>query len=76
MASPNGTDKNARSPFLVGEHWSAKNDVTLFAGDCRELLARLPARSVQLVVTSPPYNIGKTYERQVSLPTTCSANAK
>lgn len=68
MASRNGTDKNARSPFLVGEHWSAKNDVTLFAGDCRELLARLPARSVQLVVTSPPYNIGKTYERRVSLP--------
>lgn len=29
--------------------------VTLFAGDCREILASLPAESVDSVVTSPPY---------------------
>ena len=26
-------------------------------GDCLELMARMPAKSVDLVVTSPPYNI-------------------
>lgn len=30
-------------------------------GDCRELLKAVPDESVRLVVTSPPYNIGKPY---------------
>jgi len=34
---------------------------TLCVGDCRELLAEVPSESVQLTVTSPPYNIGKDY---------------
>lgn len=32
-------------------------------GDCRELLREVPDESVRLVVTSPPYNIGKPYGR-------------
>lgn len=51
----------------IGDAWDHYNDATLFAGDCRELLAQLPSESAQLVVTSPPYNIGKSYERRVSL---------
>ncbi len=38
--------------------------VTLFHGDCLELLKDLPSGTVQLVVTSPPYNLGKPYERK------------
>ena len=30
-------------------------------GDCRDLLKEIPNESVRLVVTSPPYNIGKPY---------------
>lgn len=30
-------------------------------GDCRELLKKIPDNSVNLVITSPPYNIGKPY---------------
>jgi len=45
--------------------------VTLYHGDCRELLAQLtdhlPESSCQLIVTSPPYNIGKRYERRRDL---------
>lgn len=33
-------------------------------GDCRELLASMPDKSVKLVVTSPPYNLGKEYEKK------------
>ena len=51
----------------IGPAWDAENDVTLFTGDCRELLQQLPDHSAQLVVTSPPYNIGKSYEQRVSL---------
>lgn len=32
-------------------------------GDCREVLKTIPDKSVNLVVTSPPYNIGKPYGR-------------
>lgn len=38
--------------------------VTLYGGDCRELLSQIPPQSAQLIVTSPPYNIGKNYERK------------
>lgn len=30
-------------------------------GDCRELLGRVADESIQLTITSPPYNIGKQY---------------
>lgn len=38
------------------------NRVTLFNGDCSDLLKRLPDEKVDLIVTSPPYCIGKAYE--------------
>jgi adenine-specific DNA-methyltransferase len=40
-------------------------DAVLHHGDCLHLLAGLPNGVVRLVVTSPPYNIGKRYERRV-----------
>lgn len=36
-------------------------------GDCRDLLNSLPDESVDLVVTSPPYNVGKEYEKKTHL---------
>lgn len=36
-------------------------------GDAGELLMTIPDRSVDLVVCSPPYNIGKIYEREKRL---------
>jgi adenine-specific DNA-methyltransferase len=39
-----------------------ENRITLYLGDCLDFLATLPDGSVQLVITSPPYNIGKEYE--------------
>ncbi len=62
------------SPLFAKSHglristtWDSENDVTLFTGDCRDFLRQLPDHSAQLIVTSPPYNIGKSYERRVSL---------
>lgn len=45
--------------LTLSDHWDDTNDVTLFTGDCRNMLEELPAESAQLIVTSPPYNIGK-----------------
>lgn len=37
-----------------------QSGVTIYHGDCREILPMLPAESVDLVFTSPPYNLGNT----------------
>lgn len=42
-------------------------DFVLFEGDSKNLLAQIPDGFVKLVVTSPPYNIGKTYEKKLHL---------
>lgn len=42
-------------------------DVVLFEGDCLDLMHAMPDKSVQLVVTSPPYNLGKPYEDRLEL---------
>lgn len=45
-----------------------KRDTEVFSdvlvGDCLDILPTLASESVELVVTSPPYNIGKEYERR------------
>lgn len=49
------------------ESYSPEANVTLYYGDCRDLLRQIPPASAQLIVTSPPYNIGKKYERKKAL---------
>src|ERR1700730_1650411 len=39
----------------------------LFRGDCMELIRRMPDNSVDLTIASPPYCLGKVYERERSL---------
>jgi adenine-specific DNA-methyltransferase len=48
--------------FLAADSYDPGNDATLHHGDCLKLLADLPPKSARLVVTSPPYNVGKKYE--------------
>lgn len=42
-------------------------DFVLFEGDCLDLLPQIPDGFVKLVVTSPPYNLGKPYENRLDL---------
>jgi len=42
-------------------------DLVLFEGSCLDLLGQIPDGFVKLVVTSPPYNLGKPYERRLEL---------
>jgi adenine-specific DNA-methyltransferase len=46
----------------IAAGWDPQADVSLHEGDTLELLGRMPDECVQLVVTSPPYNLGKAYE--------------
>lgn len=42
-------------------------DHVIFNGDARTLLEKIPDESIDLVITSPPYNIGKEYEKPAKL---------
>lgn len=44
-------------------------EVVLLAGDSSETLQSVPDAAVKLVITSPPYNLGKAYETATSLGT-------
>jgi adenine-specific DNA-methyltransferase len=56
-----------RSRIAISRNWHPETDATLYLGDCRALLRQMPDASAQLVVTSPPYNIGKKYEKRIVL---------
>lgn len=42
-------------------------EVVISKGDCVEILSDIPKESAKLIITSPPYNIGKSYEKSTSL---------
>lgn len=54
-------------PISVSESLDGSAQATLIEGDTLDTLRRMPDESVKLIVTSPPYNIGKEYETQVEL---------
>jgi len=51
----------------IASHFDIRNTITLYMGDCLDFLQEIPDKSAALVVTSPPYNIGKEYEKKTSL---------
>ena len=51
----------------IVSHFNPKERAVVFQGDCMDLLREIPDESIQLVVTSPPYNIGKEYEKRLHL---------
>lgn len=51
---------------MISSRYSANSTVTLFHGDRLDLLRRIPTGEARLAVTSPPYNIGKYYEKKIS----------
>jgi adenine-specific DNA-methyltransferase len=67
MSRRDDTLRPATGRLQRAERWDAEADAVLFEGPCEDLLASMPDGSASLVVTSPPYNIGKSYERRTSL---------
>jgi len=51
----------------IAETFDTKEQAVVFPGDCLSLLRTIADGALQLVVTSPPYNIGKEYEKQLKL---------
>jgi len=64
----NFSDLSGRSITLaIGNSYVAGKDLVLGLADSLDFLKTVPDESVKLVVTSPPYNIGKVYEERVKL---------
>ncbi len=51
----------------IKKDFDSNHRVVVYEGDCLNLLATIPSESIQLVVTSPPYNLGKEYEKKLVL---------
>jgi len=51
----------------VSEEFGLSESIVVYLGDCLSLLKTVPDESLQLIVTSPPYNIGKEYEKRLHL---------
>jgi len=55
--------------FAIRRRFAADGRAFVSPGDCRELLNQVPDEPIQLVVTSPPDNLGKEYEKKLRLDT-------
>jgi adenine-specific DNA-methyltransferase len=51
----------------ISNNFDMSQEIVLYPGDCLKLLKNIPDSSLKLVVTSPPYNIGKEYEKRLKL---------
>ena len=66
-ATLDSEEKLAGVTAVLGRPACRTENVALYHGDALELLAALPPSSVDLTVTSPPYNIGKAYENRLQI---------
>ncbi len=47
--------------YGITDHYFADDNVCIVCADCREVLPRIPDKSIDLGVTSPPFNLGNTH---------------
>lgn len=51
----------------ISSEFGLSESIVIYSGDCLDLLKSIPDQSLQLIVTSPPYNIGKEYEKRLHI---------
>lgn len=51
----------------IAKSFDLNADVIVAHGDCADILQTLPDDLFQLIITSPPYNVGKEYENATTL---------
>ena len=56
-------------PPTISDYYSHNEKIVLHEGDVQELLSTLPDNFARLIITSPPYNLGKEYETRTALKT-------
>ncbi len=58
---------NLESEPIVFDHFAPDHRLVMLQEDVLDACAKLPDEAVSLIITSPPYNIGKSYEKQQGL---------
>lgn len=66
-APPTVRDRSPESDVWLTTEFAPDAEAVIWHGDCLDFLRTLPDGLTQLIVTSPPYNIGKKYERRMRL---------
>jgi adenine-specific DNA-methyltransferase len=51
----------------IVSQFDPSSDLVLFEGNCLDLLSQIPDGFIKLIVTSPPYNLGKSYETRLDM---------
>ncbi len=52
---------------VISNIFSENSQIVIHSGDCMDLLRSIPSNRVNLIITSPPYNLGKEYEKRLDL---------
>jgi len=55
------------TPKIIKDHFDPRADIVLYQGEANDFVVTIPDNSVSLIITSPPYNLGKEYEDRVSM---------
>jgi len=76
MVKSNHQERLIAENIVISSKYNPDANVVLFNGDRLDLLHTLPDKSVKLIVTSPPYNIGKEYEERQDLDTYLAGQEK
>ncbi len=53
--------------LTISQRFDPNAHAVIYLGDCLDFLKQVPSESIALVITSPPYNIGKPYEDRKAL---------
>ena len=53
--------------FDIEGDFNSEANLVLYHGDVNDFLATIPDESIKLIITSPPYNLGKEYENRTDV---------
>lgn len=56
-----------RAKIDIANNYNSEESAILLEADVLEACQQIPPESVSLIITSPPYNLGKNYEKQITL---------
>jgi len=56
-----------QTPKEIETRFHSSADIVLYHGDALQFVSTIPDNTISLIITSPPYNLGKKYENQVSI---------
>lgn len=56
-----------RVPKPIHNTFRTDSEIVIFHGDVKDFVRQIPDNTVRLIITSPPYNLGKEYENRTSV---------